>query len=181
MGKDAPPLVAGRRPLQPRGLVGGDIRRWVAQGASERPAQYFLLGARDDRTVTYAKLATLTRTLEAQLDRIGAPSDGPIAVSCEDYLDYAATFVALLAAGRTVVPLDPRAPAPERRRTTAMTGTVTTITRTDLFEGGRGPDGGVFVDMPEGGSGRFSGTGGTGRMPPSVVADRVMLVRALSS
>ena len=167
MGKDAPPLVAGRRPLQPRGLVGGDIRRWVVQGASERPAQYFLLGARDDRTVTYAKLATLTRTLEAQLDRIGAPSDGPIAVSCEDYLDYAATFVALLAAGRTVVPLDPRAPAPELRRTTAMTGTVTTITRTDLFEGGRGPDGGIFVDMPEGGSGRFSGTGGTGRMPPS--------------
>ena len=121
-------------------------------------------------------------TLEAQLDRIGAPSDGPIAVSCEDYLDYAATFVALLAAGRTVVPLDPRAPAPELRRTRALTGTVATITRTDLFEGGRGPEGGIFVDMPEGGSGRFSGTRGNWADASLVlVADRVMLVRALSS
>ncbi len=166
MGKYAVPLV-GRRPPQPRGLVGGDIRRWVAQGAGERPAQYFLRGSHDDRTVTYATLATLTRALEAQLDRFGMPSDGPIAVSCEDYLDYAATFVALLAAGRTVVPLDPRAPAPELRRTRAMTGTVATITRTDLFEGGGGPDGGVFVDIQDGGSGRLSGTGVTGRMRPS--------------
>ncbi len=174
------PLSAAGAP-QGRGLVGGDIRRWVERGASERPAQYFLQGARDDRTVTYATLATLADALEAQLDRIGVPSDGPIAVNCQDYLDYAATFVALLAAGRTVVPLDPRAPAPELRRTRALTGTVATITRTDLFEGGAGPEGGVFVDMPEGGSGRFSGTGGTGRVRPSAVAARVMLVRALSS
>ena len=99
MAKNAPPPAAvDRRRPQPRGLVGGDIRHWMAQGADERPAQCFLKGARDDRTVTYAQLAMLARDLEAQLDRIGAPSDGPIAVSCEDYLDYAATFVALLAA-----------------------------------------------------------------------------------
>ncbi len=168
MAKNAPLLAdLERRPPHPRGLMGGDIRRWVARGAEERPAQFFLRGARDNRTVTYATLAALTYALEAQLDRIGVPSDGPIAVSCEDYLDYAATFVALLAAGRAVVPLDPRAPAPELRRTRALTGTVATITRTDLFDGGAGPDAGVFVDMPEGGSGRFSPPRGTGRVRPS--------------
>ena len=162
MAKNAPPPAAvDRRRPQPRGLVGGDIRHWMAQGADERPAQCFLKGAHDDRTVTYAQLAMLARDLEAQLDRIGAPSDGPIAVSCEDYLDYAATFVALLAGGRTVVPLDPRAPAPELRRTRALTGTVATITRTGLFVDGAGP-GGVLVDMPDGSSGRSSGSAGTG-------------------
>ena len=136
------PAAVGRRRPQRRGLMGGDIRRWVAQGADERPAQYFLQGARDDRTVTYARLATLARALEVQLGRIGAPSDGPIAVSCDDCLDYAATFVALLAVGRTVVPLDPRAPASELRRTRALTGTVATVTRSGLFEAGAGPTGG---------------------------------------
>ncbi len=164
MAKNAPPPAAvGRRRPQRRGLVGGDIRHWVAQGAEERPTQHFLKGARDDRTVTYAELATLTRDLKGQLDGIGVPSDGPIALSCEDYLDYAATFVALLAAGRTVVPLDPRAPAPELRRARALTGTVATITRTALFEGGAGP-GGVFVDMPDGSSSRSSAGAGTGLM-----------------
>ena len=172
MAKNSPSLaaVARRRP-QRRGLVGGDIRRWVERGADERPTQCFLLGARDDRTVTYATLATLADALEAQLDRTGVPSDGPIALNCHDYLDYAAIFVALLAAGRTVVPLDPRAPAPEVRRTRALTGPVATITRTDLFEGGGGPEGVVFVDMPEGGFGRFAGTGGTGRERPSAGGD----------
>jgi oxalate---CoA ligase len=135
----------------------------VAQGADERPAQYFLMGARDDRTVTYAQLANLARHLTAQLDQIGAPLDGPVAVSCEDYLDYAATFVALLAAGRTVVPLDPRAPAPQLRRTTALTGPVATISRTGLFEDYASPRG-AFVDMTDGSSGCSSSSAGTARI-----------------
>jgi oxalate---CoA ligase len=161
MAENAPPAApVGRRPPQLRGEAGGDIRQWTAQGAEERPTQYFLKGARDDRTVTYAQLATLVHTLGAQLDRIGAPPDGPIAVSCEDYLDYAATFVALLAAGRTVVPLDPRAPAPELRRTRALTATVATVTRSGLFDAD-GPEG-VLVDRPQGGSGTSQGRPGTG-------------------
>ncbi|HTT90903.1 MAG TPA: AMP-binding protein [Acidimicrobiales bacterium] len=164
MAKTASPAAAaGRRRSQRLGPVGEDIRRWVAQGADERPAQCFLKGARDDRTVTYSQLATLAATLTAHLVRIGAPSDGPIAVSCEDYLDYAAAFVALLAAGRTVVPLDPRAPAPELRRTMALTGTVATISRTGLFEDGAGPIA-VVVDVPAGRSRRSSGRARTGLM-----------------
>ena len=70
----APSLAAvGRRRPQGGGLVGGDIRRWVERGADERPTQCFLQGARDDRTVTYATLATLVCALEAQLDSTGVP------------------------------------------------------------------------------------------------------------
>ncbi len=81
---------------------------------------------------------------------------------CEDYLDYAAAFVALLAAGRTVVPLDPKAPTPERRRTRALTGTVATVIRTGLFENGAGPGAGAIVDVPEGSSKPAPGTVTTG-------------------
>ena len=82
MAKNAPSLAAvGRRRPQGGGLVGGDIRRWVERGADERPTQYFLQGARDDRTVTYATLATLACALEAQLDRYRGTVRWPY--SCE--------------------------------------------------------------------------------------------------
>ncbi len=72
MDNNAPPAGAGRaRRPQPGDLARGEIRRWVATGADERPEQFFLKGARDDRTVTYAQLATLASALPTQLTTPG--------------------------------------------------------------------------------------------------------------
>ncbi|WP_405496350.1 class I adenylate-forming enzyme family protein [Nocardia sp. NBC_00511] len=95
----------------------GTLAVTVAEQSRISGPRTFLEDARSGRTRTYRQLWALTlgwaRKLEACRIRPGAV----IVVDLDDPLDFATTFLALIAAGRCVLPVDPRAPLDELRRT----------------------------------------------------------------
>jgi acyl-CoA synthetase (AMP-forming)/AMP-acid ligase II len=100
------------------------IREWIEEAASlgRAPyleAPYFEDGA-EAGTLTYAGLQRSTRAWARCLDRAGLPPGARVAVRVPDPLGYATALVAILAAGRVVVPLDPGAPAAEVARVLAV-------------------------------------------------------------
>ena len=71
-------------------------------------------------TLTYAGLRRSTRAWAQCLDRAGVSAGAGVAVRLPDPLGYATALVAILAAGRVVIPLDPAAPAAEVARVLAV-------------------------------------------------------------
>jgi acyl-CoA synthetase (AMP-forming)/AMP-acid ligase II len=86
------------------------IRDWIDTAARDRGGAVYLAEARGERTLTYEGLLDAVVTWERRLDDAGLPPGAPVAVRAGDPFDYAVTLVALLGAGRVVVPLDPEAP-----------------------------------------------------------------------
>ncbi|MGH3167969.1 MAG: AMP-binding protein, partial [Trebonia sp.] len=86
------------------------IRDWIETAARRHGGAVYLADARGERTLTYEGLLDALVAWEHVLDDAGLPRGAPIAVRAPDPLDYATTLVALLGAGRVVVPLDPGAP-----------------------------------------------------------------------
>ena len=72
------------------------------------------------RTLTYAGLRRSTQAWARCLDRAGVPAGAGVALRLADPLGYATALVAILAAGRVVIPLDPAAPAAEVARVLAV-------------------------------------------------------------
>jgi len=72
------------------------------------------------RTLTYAGLRRSTQAWAQCLDRAGVAAGAGVAVRLPDPLGYATALVAILAAGRVVIPLDPAAPAAEVARVLAV-------------------------------------------------------------
>jgi oxalate---CoA ligase len=101
------------------------ISEWIAAAADRQgDAPYLEDAAPEDAaggwTLTYAGLRRSSRAWARCLDRAGVPAGAGVAVRLPDPLGYATALVAILAAGRVVIPLDPAAPAAEVARVLAV-------------------------------------------------------------
>ncbi|MBO0886198.1 MAG: AMP-binding protein, partial [Acidimicrobiales bacterium] len=90
--------------------MSGIVRGWIEHQASIRPEQRYLEDARGPRSITYGELLAHCLRWEAQLEEAGVPKGARVPLDLPDHLEYGAAAVALLGAGRVVVPVDPRAP-----------------------------------------------------------------------
>ena len=96
------------------------ISEWIAAAADRQGEAPYLEDAAGGRTLTYAGLRRATQGWARCLDRAGVPAGAGVAVRLPDPLEYATALVAILAAGRMVIPLDPAAPAAEVARVLAV-------------------------------------------------------------
>ncbi len=96
------------------------IRAWIEQAAASHGDDVYLADARGPATLTYAGLLDIVRETERRLDDAGLPPGARVNVRLTDPLDYATALVALIAAGRVAVPLDPGAPGTEVARVLAV-------------------------------------------------------------
>jgi len=126
------------------------IGEWIAAAADRQgDAPYLedaaLANAGGGRTLTYAGLRRSTQAWAQCLDRAGVPAGAGVAVRLPDPLGYATALVAILAAGRVVIPLDPAAPAAEVARVLAVARP-----RAAVSDSGRGlPPGLALLRLPE--------------------------------
>ncbi len=95
------------------------ITEWIEQAAARRGDAPYLEDAAEAGTLTYAGLRRSAAAWADRLDRAGIPPGERVAVRLPDPLSYATALVAILGAGRVVVPLDPGAPAAEHSRVLA--------------------------------------------------------------
>jgi len=86
------------------------IRAWIEEAAARHGDDVYLADARGKATLTYAGLLDIVRETELRLDDVGLPPGARVNVRLADPLGYATALVALVAAGRVAVPLDPAAP-----------------------------------------------------------------------
>ena len=127
------------------------INEWIAAAARRAgDAPYLEDAAAKDgaggRTLTYAGLRQVTQGWVRRLDRAGVPPDAGVAIRLADPLEYATALVAILAAGRVVMPLDPAAPAAEVARVLAVARP-----RAAVGDPGRGlPPGLAMLEPPRG-------------------------------
>ena len=96
------------------------IREWIEQAAACQGSAVYLEDARGAGNLTYADLWRAVRAWERRLDGAGLPPGTRVAICLSEPLEYARTLVALLGAGRVVVPLDPGAPAADVARVVAV-------------------------------------------------------------
>jgi acyl-CoA synthetase (AMP-forming)/AMP-acid ligase II len=86
------------------------IRAWIEQAAASHGDDVYLADARGPATLTYSGLLDVVRETGRRLDDAGLPPGSRVNVRLADPLDYATALVALIAAGRVAVPVDPGAP-----------------------------------------------------------------------
>jgi acyl-CoA synthetase (AMP-forming)/AMP-acid ligase II len=86
------------------------IRDWIEQAAAAHGDDVYLADARGTGALTYAGLLDVVRETERRLDEARLPRGARVNVRLADPLGYATALVALIAAGRVAVPLDPGAP-----------------------------------------------------------------------
>jgi oxalate---CoA ligase len=96
------------------------IREWIEEAAARHGADVYLADARGPATLTYAGLLDVVRETERRLDDAGLPPGARVNVRLGDPLSYATALVALIAAGRVAVPLDPGAPDSDIARVTGV-------------------------------------------------------------
>lgn len=86
------------------------ILGWIERAAALHAADVYLADARGAGALTYAGLLQLARETGLRLNEAGLPPGARIGVRLAEPLRYAAALVAIVAAGRVAVPLDPGAP-----------------------------------------------------------------------
>jgi acyl-CoA synthetase (AMP-forming)/AMP-acid ligase II len=86
------------------------IREWIEQAAACRGADVYLADARGPARLSYAGLLHTVADVTRRLDEAGLPPGARIVVRLGEPVEYAAALVAIIAAGRVAVPLDPGAP-----------------------------------------------------------------------
>jgi oxalate---CoA ligase len=86
------------------------IKRWIDAAAARWPDAAYLEEAGGAGKLTFADLQRSTRLWARYLDRAGVAPGARVAIRLPDPLGYASALVAILGAGRVVVPLDPAAP-----------------------------------------------------------------------
>jgi oxalate---CoA ligase len=86
------------------------IRAWIEEAADRHGDDVYLADARGTATLTYAGLLDVVRATERLLDDAGLPPGARVNIRLADPFGYATALVALIAAGRVAVPLDPAAP-----------------------------------------------------------------------
>ena len=104
------------------------LRDWIEQAAAAHGDDVYLADARGTATLTYAGLLELVRDTETRLDRAGLVPGARIGVRLAEPLQYAAALVAIVAAGRVAVPLDPGAPESDVARVLNVARPAATVT-----------------------------------------------------
>jgi acyl-CoA synthetase (AMP-forming)/AMP-acid ligase II len=179
------------------------IRDWIEQAAARQGGDVYLADARGPATLTYAQLLNAVRDAEYRLDRAGLPRGARIAVRLREPLDYATALVAIIAAGRVAVPLDPGAPAADVTRVLGLArAAATVVNRAGGDEAGpgasradgdgevTGPFGrpafdfdraGFPAPVPGEGGGIFLGTSGTTGPPKGILLGEAQLAHVAAS
>jgi oxalate---CoA ligase len=86
------------------------IKQWIDAAAARGQDAIYLEDASGAGKLSYAGLQRSARTWARYLDCAGIPPGARVAVRLPEPLGYAEALVAILSAGRVVVPLDPAAP-----------------------------------------------------------------------
>jgi acyl-CoA synthetase (AMP-forming)/AMP-acid ligase II len=140
------------------------LRDWIEQAASRHGDTVYLAEARGGGTLTYDGLRAAVGDWERRLDEAALPPGARIAVRYDEPLEYATALVAIVAAGRVAVPLDPGAPPADAARVLAVARPAVTVTN--------GSFGKILFDHPErarGDSGIFLCTSGTTGTPKGIL------------
>src|ERR1700722_19093905 len=115
------------------------IRDWIEQAAASHGADLYLSDARGAAAVSYAGLLGTVTDVERRLDAAGLPHGARIVVRLGEPLEYAAALVAIVAAGRVAVPLDPAAPDTDVARVLGVARPAGVIYRADVAPGADQP------------------------------------------
>jgi oxalate---CoA ligase len=153
------------------------LRDWIEQAASRHGDTVYLAEARGGGTLTYAGLRAAVGDWERRLDEAGLPPGARIAVRYDEPLEYATALVAIVAAGRVAVPLDPGAPPADAARVLAVARPAVTVTNGSfgalLTRGDDPPEppGNLFEssERTRGDSGIFLCTSGTTGTPKGIL------------
>jgi len=111
------------------------IRAWIEQAAVRQGDEVYLAEARGSATLSYARLLDVVRETGRRLDDAGLPPGARISVRLPNPLDYATAMVAIIAAGRVAVPLDPGAPDTDVARVLAVARPSGAVTSAAAPEG----------------------------------------------
>ncbi len=107
------------------------IREWIEQAAACRGADVYLADARGPATLSYAGLLDTVIDVERRLDAAGLPPGARIVVRLGEPVEYATALVAIIAAGRVAVPLDPGAPDRDVARVLGVARPTAVVYRVD--------------------------------------------------
>ena len=107
------------------------IREWIEQAAACRGADPYLSDARGPATLSYAGLLDTVIDVERRLDAAGLPPGARIVVRLGEPVEYATALVAIVAAGRVAVPLDPGAPDTDVARVLGVARPAAVVYRVD--------------------------------------------------
>jgi len=112
------------------------IRDWIEQAAARHGADLYLADARGPAELSYARLGEVVTDVERRLDAAGLPPGARIVVRLGEPVEYATALVAIVAAGRVAVPLDPAAPDSDVARVLGVAQPAAVIYRVDAAPGG---------------------------------------------
>jgi oxalate---CoA ligase len=149
------------------------LRDWIEQAADRHGDTVYLAEARSVGTLTYAGLRDAVHDWERRLDEAGLPPGARIAVRHAEPLEYATALLAIVAAGRVAVPLDPGAPLAEVERVVAVARPAATVT-TGSFRRN-------FPERTRGDSGIFLCTSGTTGTPKGILLRDEQLAHTAAS
>jgi acyl-CoA synthetase (AMP-forming)/AMP-acid ligase II len=93
------------------------LRELVTERAESSPHRCFLADARSERSFDFAMLRTAADAWCRELATAGVPPGARVLVDVDDPLAFCAVHLAVIAAGRCSVPVDPAAPAAQAQRT----------------------------------------------------------------
>ena len=155
------------------------LRDWIERAAAAHGEDVYLADARGTATLTYTQLLDVARDIELRLERAGLPAGARIGVRLTELLDYAAALVAIIAAGRVAVPLDPDAPDADTERSMAIAGTTAMVTPGlgfDLLD-----EGAAAMAPPPAVGGIFMSTSGTTGVPKGILLHEEQLMHVAAS
>jgi acyl-CoA synthetase (AMP-forming)/AMP-acid ligase II len=154
------------------------IRQWIEEAAARHGADVYLADARGPATLTYAGLLDVVRETGRRLDDAGLPPGARVNVRLADPLRYATALVALIAAGRVAVPLDPGAPDSDTARVVAVAhpaGMVTDSGGEETLPFGITAFDRAPLTAPADGGGIFLCTSGTTGTPKGILLQEEQL------
>lgn len=93
------------------------LRELVTERAKTSPHRCFLADARSERSFDFAMLRAAADAWHRELDAAGVPPGARVLIDVDDPLAFCAVHLAVIAAGRCSVPVDPAAPAAQAHRT----------------------------------------------------------------
>ncbi len=175
---------------------GSVIRGWIAAAAASHGGDVYLADARGKAALTYAGLLGVVRETERLLDAAGLPRGARVSVRLADPLGYATALVALVAAGRVAVPLDPEAPDSGTARVLGVARPAGLVTGevarphavTAAGDGGATPSFGItalghspLTAGADSGGGIFLCTSGTTGTPKGILLREEQLAHVASS
>jgi acyl-CoA synthetase (AMP-forming)/AMP-acid ligase II len=94
----------------------------IDRRAAESPHASYLEDARSDRSLDYAEFADAVHAWRALLDDLEVPPAGGVLVDLADPLGFAVVHLAVVAAGRRSVPVDPGVPWADVMRLSGLLG-----------------------------------------------------------